>query len=145
VDAWPVGDFTIVKDGPAPVSYHGVATTNAQGKKVVSPLTTMTFGGHTYTFAQLRTILGTSVTGNALINLGHQLIAAILNVANGAGTPTAISLIQQASNLLFTGSTVTPGPLVIGVDTVTQGSDPTLYAQLISLEAALDAFNSSGS
>jgi hypothetical protein len=144
VDAWPVGNFTITSDATSTVSYHGVATTNAQGKKIVAPSTTMTFGGHTYTFAQLQSILGSSVGGNALINLGHQLIGAILNVANGAGTPTAVDLIQDASDLLFTGSTVTPGPLVIGVNTVTQQSDPTLYAQLISLESQLDAFNSSG-
>jgi hypothetical protein len=104
----------------------------------------MTFGGHTYTFAKLRTILGTSVTGDALVNLGHQLIAAILNVANGAGTLTSLTLIQEASDLLFTGSAKTPGPLVIGVNTVTQTSDPALYAQLISLESQLDAYNSSG-
>jgi hypothetical protein len=143
-DAWPVGNFNITSDATSTVSYHGVATTNAQGKKIVSDATTMTFGGHTYTFQQLRSIFATPVTGNALISLGHQLIAAILNVANGAGTPTAVDLIQDASDLLATGSTTTPGPLVIGVASVTQASDPTLYAQLISLESQLDAFNSSG-
>jgi hypothetical protein len=141
VDAWPVGDFNL-GDG---VSFHGTKVAGgAKGMGKVGPDTTMTFGAHTYTFANLQSIFGTSVGGNALISLGHQLIAAILNVANGAGTPTANSLIHQASDLLKSGSTTTPGPLVIGVNTVTQGSDPTLYAQLISLESALDAFNSSG-
>jgi hypothetical protein len=139
VDAWPVGNFNL-GDG---VSYHGVQTT-LNGKKVVSNSTTMTVGGTTYTFQQLRSIFASSVNGNAVINLGHQLIAAILNVANGAGTPTALSLIHQASDLLASGSTKTPGPLVMGVSVVTSTSDPTLYAQLISLESQLDAFNSSG-
>jgi hypothetical protein len=143
VDAWPVGNFTITSDGTSTVSYHGVSTT-LNGKKVVSNATTMTFGDHTYTFQQLRSIFATPVTGNALISLGHQLIAAILNVANGAGTPAAVDLIQDASDLLATGSTTTPGPLVIGVTVVTSTSDPALYAQLISLESQLDAFNSSG-
>jgi hypothetical protein len=141
VDAWPVGNFNL-GDG---VSYHGTKIAGgAKGLGKVGPDTTMTVGGTTYTFAQLQSIFASSVNGNAVINLGHQLIAAILNVANGAVTPTAISLIHQASDLLKSGSTTTPGPLVMGVTVVTATSDPTLYDQLIFLEMGLDAFNSSG-
>jgi hypothetical protein len=93
-------------------------------------------GGHTYTADAVRSIFGMSVRGNALLDLGHQLFAAILNVANGAGTPAAISLIKQASDLLAANH------LVIGVDSVTAG-DP-LYAQFTTLASELDAFNSSG-
>jgi hypothetical protein len=131
-DAWPIGIFNIApasSSGPA-VVYHGVDVGGiAEG--------TFTVGGHTYSADDVRSIFGTSVRGNALINLGHQLFAAILNVANGAGTPTAVSEIKAASDLLASNH------LVIGVDSVTAG-DP-LYAQLINLASELDAFNSSGS
>jgi hypothetical protein len=134
-DAWPVGTFNIAPG----VTYIGKDVGgHAAG--------TMTFGGHTYSFSDLQAILATPVRGDALINLGHQLIAAILNVANGAdpsGT-LAVPLIKQASDLLATGSATTPGPLVIGVNHVTQGSDPALYAALVGLAGALDTFNSSG-
>jgi hypothetical protein len=139
VDAWPVGDFAITSDSTSTVSFHGTKIPGgAKNLGQVGPDTTMTVGGHTYSFANLQTIFASSVQGNGVINLGHQLIAAILNVANGAGTPTAISEIQQASDLLKTNS------LVMGVSVVTQGSNPTLYAQLVELSSELDAFNSSG-
>jgi hypothetical protein len=114
------------------VEYFGAV--DAQGRAASS----MKFGGHTYSFADLQTILGSSVGGNALINLGHQLIAAILNDVNGAGTPAAVSLIHQASDLLAANS------LVIGVDSVTSNSNPTLYSQIILLADQLESFNASG-
>lgn len=56
--------------------------------------------GQSYTKAQLLEILGTPVRGNGLISLAHQLIAAKLNVANGAD-PSAISAtITQADELI---------------------------------------------
>jgi hypothetical protein len=136
VDAWPVGTF-IIGTGPNAVTYFGAKTT-VNGKTVVDLSTFMIIGGVKYSFRDLQTILGQSVAGNGVINLGHQLIAAILNVANGAGTPTAVSEIQQASDLLAANH------LVMGVSVVTSTSNPTLYNELVTLSAELDAFNSSG-
>jgi uncharacterized repeat protein (TIGR01451 family) len=135
-DAWPTGTFGL-GDG---VIYMGAV--DGQGRAASS----ITFGGHTYTFSELQTILGTSVGGDALINLGHQLIAAILNVANGAGTPAAVTLIHQASDALLTTNPLnTSGHnLLIGVDSVTNKTNKALYNQLVGLAASLDAFNSSG-
>jgi hypothetical protein len=127
-NAWPTGTFDL-GDG---VEYFGAV--DAQGRAASS----MEIGGHFYSFSDLQTILGTSVGGDGVINLGHQLIGAILNVANGAGTTAARNLIHQASDLLATNH------LVIGVNQVTSTSNPTLYAQLIALEVQLEAFNKSG-
>jgi hypothetical protein len=139
VDAWPVGDFLITSDAISTVSFHGTKVPGgAKGQGQVGSDTTMTIGGHTYSFADLQTIFATSVTGNGVINLGHQLIAAVLNAANGAATSVAISLIQQASDLLKTNS------LVMGVSVVTQQSNPVLYAAIVDLSSKLEAFNSSG-
>jgi hypothetical protein len=130
-DAWPIGTFNIAPaspSGPA-VVYHGVDVGGiAEG--------TFTVGGHTYSADDVRSIFGTPVRGDALINLGHQLFAAILNVANGAGTTTAVAEIKAASDLLASNH------LVIGVDSITAGSP--LYAQFVNLASELDAFNSSG-
>jgi hypothetical protein len=130
-DAWPIGIFHI-----AAADSHGPAVTYV-GKDVGGIAEgTFTVGGHTYSADDVRSIFGMPVQGNALLDLGHQLFAAILNVANGAGTPTAVSEIKAASDLLAANS------LVIGVDSVTAGSP--LYAQFTDLASQLDAFNSSG-
>ncbi len=48
------------------------------------PVNSLVIGGHTYTKAELLNIFGTPPRGNASIILIHQLIAAMLNVANGS-------------------------------------------------------------
>ncbi|MGY2131519.1 hypothetical protein ACW9KT_04800 [Hymenobacter sp. HD11105] len=79
----------------------------------------MTLGTITYTASQLQRIFETPVQGNGLISLAHQLIAAKLNVANGAsttiaptalpggGTTTSILDVITAANTLI-GSRVIP-------------------------------------
>jgi len=52
------------------------------------PVSSLTLGTVTYTKTQLLDILNTSVTGNGLVSLAHQLIAAKLNVAAGASPPS---------------------------------------------------------
>jgi hypothetical protein len=59
----------------------------------VWPVTSLVIGGETYDQALLLEILRTPTLGDASMILGHQLIAALLNVANGA-TPS--SQITQA-------------------------------------------------
>jgi hypothetical protein len=58
-----------------------------------------------YTKAELLSILGQPVSGNGLVSLAHQLIAAELNVAAGAD-PSAASATMAAAHALI-------GPLVI--------------------------------
>jgi hypothetical protein len=48
------------------------------------PVTNLTLGTVNYTAAQLISILSTGAGGNGLISLAHQLIAAKLNILNGA-------------------------------------------------------------
>lgn len=69
------------------------------------PVESLTLGNREYTADELCSILHTPVGGNGLIALAHQLIAAKLNVANGANS---IDAIAQADALI--------GSLVVGTD-----------------------------
>jgi hypothetical protein len=70
------------------------------------PVSSLTLGSASYTQAQLLAILGTPVKGNGLISLAHQLIAAKLNIANGASA-SAISATIAAADAMI-GSLVVP-------------------------------------
>lgn len=59
------------------------------------PVTSLTIGGVTYTEQQLLDIFNTAPKGDASIILAHQLIAALLNTANGAVPSAAV---QQSIN-----------------------------------------------
>ncbi len=72
----------------------------------VWPVSSLTLGTVSYSAAQLLQILNQSVGGNGLISLAHQLIAAKLNIANGAD-PTAIASTISAADALI-GSLVVP-------------------------------------
>jgi hypothetical protein len=134
-DAWPTNTFTI-GSGPSAVTYGG--SKNASGQATSS----MKIGGVSYSFSQLQSILAAPVTGNGVLNLAHQLIGAILNVANGAGTVVAITEIEQSSLLLYQNSLVMGSSVV--TQTITPTSDPTIYNELVTLAVALEAYNSSG-
>ena len=67
----------------------------------------LTLGNVTYTADQLCSILNTPTGGNGLISLAHQLIAAELNIANGACAPQdVVDAIASANTLI--GSLVIP-------------------------------------
>jgi len=70
------------------------------------PVTTLTLGTTTYTQAQLISILKQPVKGNGLVSLSHQLIAAKLNVANGASGSVIAAAIASADSAI--GSLVVP-------------------------------------
>ncbi len=70
------------------------------------PVLSLTLGTVNYTQAQLLQILNQSVGGNGLISLAHQLIAAKLNVANGASSAAASATITAADAQI--GSLVVP-------------------------------------
>jgi cysteine-rich repeat protein len=63
------------------------------------PVSSLALGNVTYTKAEALSILGQSVSGNGLVSLAHQLIAAKLNVASGASN-TVVSEIAQADALI---------------------------------------------
>src|SRR5688572_14205798 len=67
----------------------------------------LTLGNVSYDQAELLAILKTSVKGNGLISLAHQLIAAKLNVANGTCAPTDVANAIAAADLLI-GDLVVP-------------------------------------
>ena len=61
---------------------------------------TLTLGTVPYLPAQLNTILWLPVVGNGLISLDHQLIAAKLNILNGAPSAAIASTISGADTLI---------------------------------------------
>ena len=93
------------------------------------PVTSMALGTTTYTQTQLLNILKQPVKGNGLVSLAHQLIAAKLNVANGASGAVIAASIASADTTI--GSLVVPP--------VGNGSLST--SSVCSLVSALDQYN----
>jgi hypothetical protein len=81
------------------------------------PTTNLTLGTVNYTAAQLLSILNQSAGGNGLIILAHQLIAAKLNIINGADGTVVNSTIAAADAQI--GALVVPP---VGSDSLTPGS-----------------------
>jgi hypothetical protein len=78
-----------------------VCATNAASPLCIQwPASSVTLGTVSYDVTQLLSIFNTPASGNGLIALAHQLIAAKLNIAKGAN-PTAIAqAIIDADNLI---------------------------------------------
>lgn len=93
------------------------------------PVTELALGNVTYTELQLQAILDKPAQGNGLIALAHQLIAAKLNVANGADSTSIAAAIASADAMV--------GNLV--VPPVGGSSLPTSVTS--SLTSALDGYN----
>lgn len=64
------------------------------------PVTSLTLGTVIYEAAELMAILDNPARGNGLTILGHQLIAAKLNVANGADPSAVQQAITDADNMI---------------------------------------------
>lgn len=64
------------------------------------PVNHLVLGTVNYTQLQLQSILDAPVKGNGLISLAHQLIAAKLNIANGANGSSIASTITAADALI---------------------------------------------
>lgn len=81
------------------------------------PVTGLTLGSVSYTDFELQAIFNTPAGGNGLVSLAHQLMAAKLNVANGADDTAIAAAIASADALI--GSLVVPpvgsGSLAPGV------------------------------
>lgn len=71
------------------------------------PVNSLQLGSVLYTDLELQAILDKPAAGNGLIVLAHQLIAAKLNVANGAD-PTDVAAAIAAADLLIGGLVVPP-------------------------------------
>jgi hypothetical protein len=70
------------------------------------PVTSLTLGTVTYQAAELMAILDDPARGNGLVILTHQLIAAKLNIANGADPSAVQQAITDADNMI--GALVVP-------------------------------------
>ena len=66
----------------------------------VWPVSSLTLGNQTYTAAELVNLLNTPVGGDASLDLAHQLIATLLDIANGSNPAPVSSVIQDANTLL---------------------------------------------
>lgn len=86
---------------------HGPAGCVKGGNTNEWPVDNLDLGNVNYTASQLCSIFRASAGGNGLISLAHQLIAAELNVANGAALPTEASDAIDAANDLI-GDLVVP-------------------------------------
>jgi hypothetical protein len=93
------------------------------------PVGSLTLGTVNYTAAQLLDILNEPAAGNGLLILAHQLIAAKLNIANGAD-PTPIASAVSDADALIDGLVCPP----IGAGSLPPGS-------VTSLKDELDDYN----
>lgn len=93
------------------------------------PVTSLTLGNVTYTEAELQAIFNQAVKGNGLVSLSHQLIAAKLNVANGADNSAIAGTIADAD------------ALIAGLIVPPVGGDSLKSNVTSSLNDALTAFN----
>lgn len=96
-------------------------------------VTSIGLGAQVYTQAEALTLLDTPVRGDASFNLAHQLIAAKLNLANGANISAVSSAISSADALLSGYA----GRLPYGVAPSTDAGQ-----QMTALAATLEQFNS---
>lgn len=94
------------------------------------PVGSLKLGTVTYTAAQLLSIFNQPAQGNGLTSMAHQLIAAKLNVAQGATPPAAVSTAIAQADALIGGLVVKP----VGTGFLSPGSTS-------SLTTILDNFN----
>lgn len=86
---------------------HGPGACQAGNNANEWPVTDLTLGTVNYTDTELCSILHTPAAGNGLLILAHQLIAARLNIANGAD-PSAIAADVAAADALIGGLVIPP-------------------------------------
>jgi hypothetical protein len=79
---------------------HGPQGCNPASSGNTWPVTNLTLGNVNYTDLQLCSILNTPAAGNGLISLAHQLIAAKLNIANGADGSAIAQAVASADALI---------------------------------------------
>jgi hypothetical protein len=85
---------------------HGPVGCNPSSGANLWPITSLTIGTVNYTDAQLCSIMQSPAAGNGLLSLAHQLIAAKINIANGADGSVIAADIASADAMI--GSLVIP-------------------------------------
>jgi len=96
-------------------------------------LTSLLLGTTTYAATEAETLLGTSPHGDASLILAHQLIAALLNIANGAPSVAIASTVSNADSLLGA------GPIPENIP-----ASSTLGTEMTNDASILDNYNSDG-
>jgi hypothetical protein len=109
---------------------HGPEGCNPSGGANVWPVTGLVIGTQSYTDAELCTNLNLPGAGNAVRILSHQLIAAMLNVANGATPPPNCDI--DAASALLTG---------LNINTSSVAPSSTLGQQMTAAANCLDLYN----
>ncbi len=96
------------------------------------PVESLALGNHVYSRAELLDLLHRAIRGNGCISLEHQLIAAKLNLANGAAAGAIADDIAAADALI--GDLVCP----------TKGTGYLSPSSTSAVTSALDHFNNTG-
>lgn len=109
---------------------HGPTGCNPSGGANVWPVASLTIGGTLYSDADLCTNLNLPGVGNAVRILSHQLIAALLNIANGAAPPPNCDI--AAASALLTG---------LNINTASVAPSSTLGQQMTAAAHCLDLYN----
>ena len=104
---------------------HGPGACQAGNNANEWPVTSLTLGTVNYTDTELCSILHTPAGGNGLLILAHQLIAAKLNIANGAD-PSAIAADVASADALIGNLVVPP----VGIDFLAPSSVNTVAQAL---------------
>lgn len=102
------------------------------------PTQVLTIGGVAYGETELLTILNTPPSGDASLILAHQLIASMLNAANGAGQTQVGSAIQAAQAWMAANKDA-DGRLPYGV-----ASTSAAGTAAVSISSTLDTYNNGG-
>ena len=103
----PASDLTVTVNGYTTANTNCTYTQGFwKNHEELWPSTSVTLGSVVYTAAQADAIFGQPVQGNGLISLAHQLIAAKLNIDNGADPTAAAAAIAAADALI--GALVVP-------------------------------------
>lgn len=111
---------------------HGPVGCAAGNNTDVWPVNSLQLGTVTYSDLQLCSILNTPAGGNGLLSLAHQLIAAKLNIANGADGSTIAQSIAAADALI--GGLVIPP---VGSGSLSPGVTSTLITALTNYNEGL--------
>ncbi|MCL2450295.1 MAG: hypothetical protein FWD17_15215 [Polyangiaceae bacterium] len=103
------------------------------------PVTSLAIGGVTYSQQQLLDLFNTSPGGDASLILAHQLIAALLNVANGAAPSASVQQAIDDAQAWMTANQGSAAGLPYGV-----AAGSAAGQQATALTDTLDSFNSGG-
>ncbi len=109
---------------------HGSGACQNGNNANVWPVGSLMLGSVNYTAAQLCAIFNQPAQGNGLVSMAHQLIAAKLNIAQGAVAPAAVSTAIANADAMIGGLVVPP----VGSGSLSPGSTS-------GLTNTLDQFN----